>query len=104
MELAPPPLDGESLVPNVNRAGPSLDGVEGEVDRLLLDRFAPAGVVINEQLEIVQFRGQTGDFLQHAPGMASLSVLKLARQELITPLRRAIRRATADGRAAREAF
>ena len=103
MELAPPPLDGESLVPNVNRAGPSLDGVEGEVDRLLLDRFAPAGVVINEQLEIVQFRGQTGDFLQHAPGMASLSLLKLARQELITPLRRAIRRATADGRAAREA-
>jgi hypothetical protein len=35
---------------------PSPFDIQKEVDRLLLERFAPAGVVVNEVLETLQFR------------------------------------------------
>ena len=42
-----------------------------EATRLILERFAPAGVVVDQNLRILQFRGQTGLFLEPAPGEAS---------------------------------
>ncbi len=60
-----------------------------EVDRLLLKKFAPPGVVVNEELEILQFRGHTGAYLEPAPGEASLKLLKMAREGLQPELRRA---------------
>ena len=39
-----------------------------EADRLVLARYAPAGVIIDETMKIVHFRGQTGAFLEPAPG------------------------------------
>ena len=41
-----------------------------------MDRFAPPGVVVDNDMQIVQFRGQTGPFLEPAPGEASLNLLK----------------------------
>ncbi|HXW13469.1 MAG TPA: chemotaxis protein CheB, partial [Terriglobia bacterium] len=67
--------------------------LQKEVDRLLLARFAPAGVVVNEDLEILQFRGSTGAFLDPAPGQASLSLPKMAHAGLAVDLRAAIQRA-----------
>src|SRR5207249_1442068 len=49
------------------------------VDKVLLRDFAPAAVVVNAELEVVLFRGRTGDYLEHAPGAPSLQLLKLAR-------------------------
>lgn len=72
-------------------------------DRAILDRLAPAGVVINERLEIVQFRGDTTSFIQHAPGAATLHLLKLVRAEVLPRLRAAIEQASADARPVREA-
>ncbi|MGQ0640820.1 MAG: chemotaxis protein CheB, partial [Gemmatimonadaceae bacterium] len=48
-------------------------GVEShrEGDRLLLARYAPPGVMINDDLEIVQFRGDASAYLAPAPGKAS---------------------------------
>ncbi len=59
-------------------------------DRKILDLYAPAGVLINENLDVLHFRGQTGPYLQPAPGAASLNILRLARPELHGELRRAI--------------
>jgi len=58
-----------------------------EVSRAILDRYAPPGVVVDSDLEIVQFRGQTGAFLEPAPGDASLNILKMAREGLLFGLR-----------------
>ena len=41
-------------------------------------------------LQIVQFRGQTGPFLEPAPGEASLNLLKMAREGLLYGLRTAV--------------
>lgn len=64
--------------------------VHREADRLVLAEFGPPGVVVTSDLAIVQFRGQTGPFLEPAPGVASLDLLRMAREELRLPLRRAL--------------
>jgi two-component system CheB/CheR fusion protein len=64
--------------------------VHNEANRIVLDRFAPPGVIIDDEFQIVQFRGQTGHFLEPAPGEASLSILKMAREGLLHGLRSAL--------------
>jgi two-component system CheB/CheR fusion protein len=62
---------------------PSVDKVvQTEVNRIINDRFAPPGVVIDADMQIVQFRGQTGPFLEPAPGEASLNLLKMTKEGL----------------------
>jgi two-component system CheB/CheR fusion protein len=60
------------------------------LDRVLLGRYAPPGVLINEKMEILQFRGQTGAFLQPPPGDPQNDVVKMARPGLLSPLRATI--------------
>jgi two-component system, chemotaxis family, CheB/CheR fusion protein len=67
--------------------------VQSAVDKLVLSRFAPPGVVINEALEVLQFRGKTGPYLEAAPGTASFNILKMAREGLLVELRAATRKA-----------
>jgi two-component system, chemotaxis family, CheB/CheR fusion protein len=71
---------------------PSLD-LGREVDQLLLRRFAPAGVVLNSAMDILEFRGTTSSFIEPKSGGASLNIFKMMRQELVTPLRVALQEA-----------
>jgi two-component system CheB/CheR fusion protein len=64
--------------------------LQREVDRILLGRYAPAAVLVNEALDVLQFRGHTGPFLEPASGHASFSVLRMAREGLLMPLRTTI--------------
>ena len=84
-----------------NRSADSSD-VQREADRLVLAAFGPPGVVVGDDLAIVQFRGPTGPFLEHAQGAASLDLLRTVREELRLPLRRAIDQARSTRRRARE--
>jgi two-component system CheB/CheR fusion protein len=61
-----------------------------EADRLMLQRFSPPGVLINESMDILQFRGRTSHFLEPPAGAASFNILKMAREGLLTELRAAI--------------
>jgi two-component system, chemotaxis family, CheB/CheR fusion protein len=71
--------------------------IQREADRLLLTRYAPPAVVINDQLEILQSRGRTGPFLELAPGKASLNLLKMARSGLLFELQNAVEDARKKG-------
>ncbi|MGH7695074.1 MAG: CheR family methyltransferase, partial [Gemmatimonadaceae bacterium] len=64
-----------------------------EADRILLSRYAPPGVLITGDLDIVQFRGDTGLFLTPAPGKASLNLLKMLREGLLVGVRSAVHKA-----------
>src|SRR5215831_4536299 len=64
--------------------------LQTEVSRVIMDRFAPPGVVIDGDMQIVQFRGQTGAYLEPAPGEANLSLLKMAKEGLLYGLRTAL--------------
>jgi two-component system, chemotaxis family, CheB/CheR fusion protein len=65
-------------------------------DRIVLSRYAPAGVVINNRLDVLQVRGHTAPFLEHSPGTPSLNLLRMARSELTPTLRDAVQRAIAE--------
>jgi two-component system CheB/CheR fusion protein len=64
-----------------------------EADRLALTLFAPPGVLINADFQILQFRGPTGTFLQPPTGKPSFNLLKMAREGLVLPLRAVINQA-----------
>jgi two-component system CheB/CheR fusion protein len=64
-----------------------------EFDRRLLSQYSPATVFVNEDLEIIHSRGNVNRYLKLAPGRASLSILKMAREGLLLDLRNAIARA-----------
>ena len=66
------------------------------VDRRLLERYAPPGVLINEAFEILQYHGRTGPYLEPTVGAASLYVLKNTRPELQAELRALLQRARAE--------
>ncbi|OLC67971.1 MAG: hypothetical protein AUH79_03800 [Betaproteobacteria bacterium 13_1_40CM_4_64_4] len=61
-----------------------------EADRAVLGRYAPPGVLVNDGLDVLQFRGETGAYLKPAAGEASFNVLKMAREGLLLELRSAI--------------
>jgi two-component system CheB/CheR fusion protein len=61
---------------------PSDLDLQKEADRIVLNQYAPAGVVVDMNLEILQFRGQTSPYLEPAPGRASLNLLKMAKEQL----------------------
>jgi len=75
--------------------------VAKHLDRMLLARYAPPGVLINARMEILQFRGQTGSFLQPAPGDPQSDVIKMARPGLIAALRAAVAEVKRDRAPAR---
>jgi len=66
------------------------NGLDNAIDAVLVSEFMPASVVINHQLEIVQFRGSTDLFLTHPKGRATFNILKMARPEIAFELRNAI--------------
>ena len=67
--------------------------VVNEANRCILNRYAPPGVIVDDDLQIIHFRGQTGPFLEAAPGEASLNLLKMAREGLLYDLRSALNEA-----------
>jgi two-component system CheB/CheR fusion protein len=64
-----------------------------EADRIILGQYAPAGLIVNENLQILHFRGQCSPYLAPPPGEASLSLLRMARPEFAVELRTAVHRA-----------
>ena len=67
--------------------------IQKEFDRRLLSQYSPAAAFVNEDLEIIHTRGNISRYLKLAPGRASLSILKMAREGLLLDLRNAINRA-----------
>ena len=59
------------------------DALPREADRLLLARFAPACMLVNQALTILQFRGQTGPYLEPAGGPPSFDLRRVLRPELL---------------------
>ena len=67
--------------------------VEKEASSIVLNQFAPPGVVVNESMDAVLFRGQTNPFLEPAPGKPTFNILKMAHPELLLDLRSVIQQA-----------
>jgi two-component system CheB/CheR fusion protein len=56
--------------------------LQKRADQAIQDRFAPDGVVVNADMQILQFRGQTGFYLEPTPGEATHHLLRMAHESL----------------------
>lgn len=74
-ERVPPPAVGRVL------------SAQKEADRIAMERFVPPGVLVDDQMQILQFRGDTTPYLRHAPGRATLDLLDMARDGLSSALK-----------------
>ena len=70
--------------------------VQREADRVLLARYAPVGVVADETMTVLQFRGRTAPYLEPAPGMASLDLFRMLREGLLAEVRSATNQAKTE--------
>jgi two-component system CheB/CheR fusion protein len=68
------------------------------VQRILLDRFAPASVVINRRSEILFFSGPVDQFLTQPPGPPTHDLIARLREGLQSRLRSMVHRAVSEGR------
>lgn len=73
--------------------------MEQEVQSLLLDTYAPPGVVINPDQMVLQFIGRTWPYIEHGSGNASLNLYKITHPDLIVELRAAIHAISKNGKA-----
>jgi two-component system, chemotaxis family, CheB/CheR fusion protein len=62
-------------------------------DEIVLQRYAPAGLIVNANLDILEFRGNTSPYLHPAPGKSSLKLMKMVDVSLRSELRTAIHQA-----------
>jgi len=61
-------------------------------DQLLLQKFAPASVLINQEGDILYITGRTGKYLEPAAGKANMNIFAMARDGLRNELSGAIRK------------
>jgi two-component system CheB/CheR fusion protein len=77
-------------------------GIPTEADQVLLARYAPASVVVDDGLDIIEFRGDTHPFLEHGRGQASLNLIRMARKGLLLELRQTVQEARRKNAPARK--
>jgi two-component system CheB/CheR fusion protein len=92
-----------SLAPHISTAHPtpapeSWGDIELQraADRILLARYAPPGVVVNERLEILESRGRVSPFLELRPGAATLELAHMTRENIASQVSAAVRRAITE--------
>ena len=51
-------------------------------DQLLLQHFSPAGVLVNENGDIIYISGHTGKYLEPAVGKANMNIFAMLREGL----------------------
>ena len=64
-----------------------------KLERVIQARYSPDGVVVTGDLQILQFRGHTAPYLDPSPGEASFNLLRMLKESLVVPLRRAVQKA-----------
>ena len=73
-----------------------------EVDHLLLSRYSPAGVVVDEHLEVLEIRGRADTFLSLPAGKVRLNLLKLIPEtSLFLEVERLVHQVRSTGKSAR---
>lgn len=83
-------LPGQAGEKRSDTSTPSTADWQKEADRVVMGDYAPAGVLVNSNLDVLQFRGRTSHYLEPAPGEASFNLLKMAREGLFGELKHGV--------------
>ncbi|MBN2654007.1 MAG: PAS domain-containing protein [Nitrospirae bacterium] len=67
-------------------------------EKIIMDQYAPTFVIINNKGECLYFHGKTNRYLQPPSGRANLNIIEMARAELRSELRTALRKTITHGK------
>ncbi|MFN4764606.1 chemotaxis protein CheB [Gillisia sp. Q332] len=70
-----------------------IENIQTLADQVLLQRFAPASVLVNEKGDILYITGRTGNYLEPVAGKANWNIFAMAREGLRLELPAAFRKA-----------
>ena len=73
------------------------DSVHREADRVLIARYSPPSLLVDASLNILQFRGETGPYVEHASGPPSMNLHRVVRPQLLVEISPAIQEARDSG-------
>ena len=93
--------DGARLEPAAGDFARGPLTLQAHADKLILTHYAPPGLVIDTNLRVHEFRGQTGRFLEHTPVAATLNLLQMCRPSIVAELRITIQKAMKTRKRAR---
>ncbi len=95
--IASGPKEQEANAANADpKNEPMRTDFQKTADDIILNKYTPAGVVVNEALDIVHFRGSTGNFLEQLPGKPTHNLLLMAKHGLGFELRNLLHKAKRD--------
>src|SRR6185369_5961799 len=81
----------------------SSDDGRKEVDRILLSKYSPAGVVVDDDLEVLEIRGKASPYLTLPAGKVSFNLMKLIPSTgLFLEVEKLIQQARKSGEPARQ--
>ncbi len=87
-----PGLTRAPIVEIDNHVWPELE-LQHAADRIVLARFSPPGLIIDERMNVLQSRGQTSQFMDITPGSVSWNLMRVLRESLANEIRVAVQRA-----------
>ena len=61
-------------------------------DRIVLSRYAPPGLIVDERLKVLQARGITAPYVQLSPGSVSWNLSRVLREDIATEVKAAVER------------
>jgi len=71
----------------------AVESIQTLADQILLQRYAPASVLVNEKGDILYITGHTGKYLEPVPGKANWNIFAMAREGINHELPLAFRKA-----------
>ena len=89
----------ETPMPPTTLETTAADNLQASADRLLLQVYAPAAVVVNNAGDIVYISGRTGKYLEPAAGKANWNFHAMVREGLRAPLAAALKLAATQSEA-----
>ena len=80
-----------------NKLEPTQTDFRKSAEAMLLSKFTPASVVVNEQMDIVHIHGTITPFLEAPQGKPTFNLMKMASEGLVFELRNALHKAKIRG-------
>ncbi len=90
------PAYSENIDPLVVRPDRGADTLERRADALVVAQYAPAGVIVDQDFCVHQFRGDTSPYLATPAGPPTNSLLKLAHEDVLPHLSAALSEARSE--------
>jgi two-component system CheB/CheR fusion protein len=96
INLSTPNLSLMNDTTNQAQRKKAVTSLQTSANELILQHFAPASVLINQNGDILYIFGGAGKYLEIASGKANMNIYTMAREDMVTQLTIAIRKAKQD--------